>query len=105
MSPRRRSRRRQVAWLCHPSRTSSLTPDEVTGGGVSPGGIPDGAVLYFGVETLHLWQQGSATATPFSSAGRMLACVTHLLRGGRVVDLASIDPEGSAATHYAFFDE
>ena len=49
------------------------------------------------------WQQ--VTATLYSSAERMLACITHLRRGGWIADLAVIDPQGSAATHYAFLDE
>jgi hypothetical protein len=51
----------------------------------------------------HDWEQ--VTARPFSSAERMLACITHLLQGGRAADLAAIDPQGSAATEYAFLDE
>jgi hypothetical protein len=35
----------------------------------------------------------------------MVACVTHLLRGGRAADLAAIDPQGSAVTYYALLDE
>jgi hypothetical protein len=27
------------------------------------------------------------------------------LRGGRVADLAAVDPQGSAAAYYDFFDE
>ena len=51
----------------------------------------------------HDWQK--VTARPFSSAERMLACLTHLLQGGRVADLAAIDPQGSAASDYVFLDE
>jgi hypothetical protein len=51
----------------------------------------------------HDWRQ--VTVRPFSSTDRMLACVTHLLRGGRAADLAAIDPQGSAASFYAFLDE
>jgi hypothetical protein len=50
----------------------------------------------------HDWRQ--ITAKPFSSAERMLACVTHRLRGGRIADLAAIDPQGSAAATYDVFD-
>ena len=50
----------------------------------------------------HDWEQ--VTTRPFSSAERMLACTIHLLRGGKVAELAAIDPQGSAATEYAFFD-
>jgi hypothetical protein len=51
----------------------------------------------------HDWRQ--ITARPFSSAERMLACVAHLVRGGHAADLATIDPQGSAATQYALLDE
>jgi hypothetical protein len=51
----------------------------------------------------HDWRQ--VTARPFSSAERMMACAIHLLRGGKIADLAAIDPQGSAATEYAFLDE
>jgi hypothetical protein len=50
----------------------------------------------------HDWQR--VTATPFSSTDRMLACVIHLLQGGKIADLAGIGPQGSA-TEYAFLDE
>jgi hypothetical protein len=51
----------------------------------------------------HDWQQ--ITATPYSSAERMLACITHWLPGGKIAELAAIDPQGSAATWYAFLDD
>jgi hypothetical protein len=64
--------------------------------GDSPGAWP--VVLWD-----YSWRQ--VTTRPFSSAERMLACVTHRLRGGRVADMAAIDPQGSAATTYSIFDE
>jgi hypothetical protein len=51
----------------------------------------------------HDWRK--VTARPFSSAERVLTCLTHLLQGGRPADLAAIDPQGPAATVYAFLDE
>jgi hypothetical protein len=45
----------------------------------------------------HGWEQ--VTATLYSSAERMLACVIHWLQEGRVAGLAAIDPQGSAATY------
>jgi hypothetical protein len=35
----------------------------------------------------------------------MLACVIHWLQEGRVAGLAAIDPQGSAAIYYDFYDE
>jgi hypothetical protein len=51
------------------------------------GGAPEGwpVVLWD-----HDWQQ--VTATLYSSAERMLACVIHWLQEGRVAGLATIDP-------------
>jgi hypothetical protein len=51
----------------------------------------------------HSWRK--VVGRPFSSTEQMLACTIHLVRGGRIADLATIDPQGSAATEYAFFDE
>jgi hypothetical protein len=64
------------------------------------GGAPEGwpVVLWD-----HDWEQ--VTATLYSSAERMLACVIHWLQEGRVAGLAAIDPQGSAATYYDFYDE
>jgi hypothetical protein len=51
----------------------------------------------------HGWQK--IIATPYGSAERMLACSTHCLRGGKIAELAAIDPQGSAASWYAFLDD
>jgi hypothetical protein len=53
-----------------------------------------------------LWRHGweDVTATLDSSAERMLACVTHRLRGGRIAELAAIDPQGSVASYYGYLD-
>lgn len=66
-----------------------------TGAGASPEAWPV-------VPWDHDWRK--VTARPFSSAERVLAYLTHLLQGGHAADLAAIDPQGSAATDYAFLD-
>jgi hypothetical protein len=49
------------------------------------------------------WRQVT-TGPLFSSAERMLACLTDWWRGGRIADWSAIDPRGSAAHHYDFLD-
>ena len=66
---------------------------------------PPGSPEAWPVGFWHHGVQQITAPTLDSAAERMLACVTHLYRGGGIADLAAIDPQGSAATEYDFLDE
>lgn len=102
--------------VCVSLALDGYDPDQIAGAGLLPiaedgndggplvvdvraGGDPD-------VAPIRLWDHDARSVGPalYPNAATLLATAAHLLRGGRVADLASLGAP-MAAEEYAFLDE